>query len=65
MFTAPSIAAISSRPYCFVCLVLRARDAVRERMCRTGVEAAFGEDRIYDTVMEGVKAFEEQSGAPA
>jgi SulP family sulfate permease len=43
----------------------RARDPVRERMRRTGVEKALGEDRIYDTVMEGVKAFEERSGAPA
>jgi SulP family sulfate permease len=43
----------------------RARDPIRERMRRTGVEKALGEDRIYDTVMEGVKAFEERSGAPA
>jgi high affinity sulfate transporter 1 len=45
-----------------ICLSLaRARDAVRERMRRTGVEEAFGEDRIYDTVTDGVKAFEEQA----
>ena len=35
----------------------RVRDALRERMRRTGVESALGEDRIYDTVTDGVKAF--------
>ena len=37
----------------------RVRDAVRTRMRRTGVEKALGEDWIYDTVTDGVKAFEE------
>jgi MFS superfamily sulfate permease-like transporter len=41
----------------------RVRDALRERMRRTGVESALGEDRIYDTVTEGVKAFKKR-GAP-
>jgi MFS superfamily sulfate permease-like transporter len=40
----------------------RARDAVRERLRRTGVEKTLGENRIYDTVTDGVKAFEEQGG---
>jgi high affinity sulfate transporter 1 len=34
-----------------------ARDVIRERMRRTGVEKAIGDDRIYDTVTDGVKAF--------
>jgi high affinity sulfate transporter 1 len=42
----------------------RARDAVRERMRRTGVEKALGKDRIHDTIMDGVKAFEEHGGGP-
>jgi SulP family sulfate permease len=37
----------------------RARYDVRERIRRTGIEEAIGEDRIYDTITEGVKAFEE------
>ena len=34
-----------------------ARDAIRERVRRTGVEQAIGEERTYDTVTDGVKAF--------
>jgi MFS superfamily sulfate permease-like transporter len=43
----------------------RVRDPVRERMRRTGVEKALGEDRIHDTVADGVKAFEAQGDLPA
>ena len=43
----------------------RARDDARERMRRTGVEKSLGEDRIYDTVTAGIKAFEEHRGQPA
>jgi high affinity sulfate transporter 1 len=38
----------------------RPRDRVRESMRKIGVEKALGEDRIYDTVTVGVKAFEER-----
>ena len=37
----------------------RVRDHVRESMRKTGVEKTLGEDWIYDTVTDGVKAFEE------
>jgi high affinity sulfate transporter 1 len=40
----------------------RARDPVRDRMRRTGVEKAIGEDRIYNTIADGVKAFQEWRG---
>jgi anti-anti-sigma regulatory factor len=43
----------------------RARDDVRERMRRTGVEKALGEDRIYDTLADGVEAFHEHGGQRA
>jgi SulP family sulfate permease len=42
----------------------RAREDVRERMRRYGVEKALGEDRIRDTLTDGVKAFEEHEGQP-
>jgi anti-anti-sigma regulatory factor len=35
----------------------RVRDALRERMRRTGVENVVGEERIHNTIMDGVKAF--------
>ena len=41
------------------------RDDVRERMRRSGVQKALGEDRIHDTLTHGVNAFEEQGGQPA
>ena len=34
--------------------------SARQRMRRTGVEKAFGEDRIHDTATDGVKAFGER-----
>ena len=39
----------------------RVRDALREPIRRTGVERAIGEERIYDTVADGVKAFLQSS----
>jgi MFS superfamily sulfate permease-like transporter len=43
----------------------RVRDPIRERMRLTGVEKTLGEDRIYDTITEGVKGFEEHAGETA
>ena len=41
-----------------ICLSLaRVRDPVRQRIRATGVEEAIGEERIYDTLAEGVNAF--------
>ena len=36
----------------------RVRDPVRERIRSTGVESEIGEDHIYETISEGVHAFE-------
>jgi MFS superfamily sulfate permease-like transporter len=38
----------------------RARDPIMERLSLNGVDKALGEDRLYDTITEGVKAFEGQ-----
>jgi SulP family sulfate permease len=37
----------------------RVLDPLREKMRATGVEKALGEDRIYETITDGVRAFEE------
>ncbi len=42
----------------------RARDPIVKRMRLNGVDKVLGEDRIYDTVADGVKAFEERGGQP-
>jgi high affinity sulfate transporter 1 len=39
----------------------RVRDPVKDKMASTGVVDAVGADRFYDTVMEGVEAFENSS----
>ena len=38
----------------------RVRDPVRERMRRIGVESTVGEERIFETIGDGVNAFQNQ-----
>jgi MFS superfamily sulfate permease-like transporter len=42
----------------------RVRDDVRERMRRSGVQKALGEDRIHDTLTHRISVFEEQGSQP-
>jgi MFS superfamily sulfate permease-like transporter len=42
----------------------RARDSVRERMRRAGVDKALGMDCIHDTIRDGVRSFLERGNQP-